>query len=69
MQRFRLVSILLDRQTRAGQYAGGDQGLRFGHACDDTSELMPEPIILAHRPVGRQAELRRSGALPWEALC
>ncbi|MCA2967291.1 MAG: methionine adenosyltransferase, partial [Acidobacteriaceae bacterium] len=37
----------------------------FGYACDDTPELMPAPIVFAHRLVRRQAELRRSGALPW----
>ena len=43
----------------------GDQGLMFGYACDETPELMPAPIVYAHRLVRRQAKLRRSGALPW----
>ena len=43
----------------------GDQGLMFGYACDETPELMPAPIIYAHRLMQRQAWLRRSGALPW----
>jgi len=43
----------------------GDQGLMFGYACDETPELMPEPIHLAHRLVERQADLRRDGRLPW----
>ncbi|MCB1986792.1 MAG: methionine adenosyltransferase [Burkholderiaceae bacterium] len=43
----------------------GDQGLMFGYACDETPELMPAPISYAHLLVRRQAELRRSGALPW----
>ena len=43
----------------------GDQGLMFGYACDETPELMPLPIYLAHRLVERQAQLRHSGALQW----
>jgi S-adenosylmethionine synthetase len=43
----------------------GDQGLMFGYACDETSQLMPLPIYLAHRLVERQSELRRDGRLPW----
>lgn len=43
----------------------GDQGLMFGYACDETSQLMPAPIYYAHRLVQRQAELRKDGRLPW----
>ena len=53
----------VDRED--GVIGAGDQGLMFGYACDDTPELMPAPIVYAHRLVRRQAELRRSGALPW----
>jgi S-adenosylmethionine synthetase len=43
----------------------GDQGLMFGYACDETPDLMPAPIYYAHRLVERQAQLRKSGKLPF----
>jgi S-adenosylmethionine synthetase len=47
------------------EQGAGDQGLMFGYACDETPQLMPLPIYLAHRLVERQSELRRDGRLPW----
>jgi S-adenosylmethionine synthetase len=43
----------------------GDQGLMFGYACDETEELMPLPIMMAHKLVRQQSEVRRAGKLTY----
>ena len=47
------------------EQGAGDQGLMFGYASNETDVLMPAPITYAHRLVKRQAEVRKSGTLPW----
>jgi len=43
----------------------GDQGLMFGYACKETTQLMPLPIMLAHAITRKLAEIRKSQGLPW----
>ena len=43
----------------------GDQGMMFGFACDETPELLPAPIVYAHRLTRALADARRSGTVPW----
>jgi S-adenosylmethionine synthetase len=58
------IAIGVDESGEHEQGAG-DQGLMFGYASNETDVLMPAPITYAHRLVRRQAEVRKSGTLPW----
>ncbi|HTT68492.1 MAG TPA: methionine adenosyltransferase [Gemmatimonadales bacterium] len=64
------VLTSIDRQSpdiKQGVDTGGagDQGMMFGYACDETRELMPLPIQLAHALTHRLAAVRKAGKLPW----
>jgi S-adenosylmethionine synthetase len=60
------IAMGVNEDLAAGKEQGaGDQGMMYGFACDETPELMPLPIMLAHRIMALAQQVRRQGRLPF----